>query len=170
MVNSFLKSDEISRILRDFYSRPYARGDLRPSRQSLRCLLISTRAPTRGATSQLLPKIRDFVQISTRAPTRGATRGRRGNLYPLHHFYSRPYARGNPGETAGAAPSPHFYSRPYARGDIFTPEGAAKRTGISTHAPTRGATIAYLVDERHLKISTPAPTRGTTAIFHKTTS
>ena len=109
-MNSFLKSDEISRILcvkraqqgrplrpplLYFYSRPCTRGDwlasrapglpagflLTPLREGrplhLSALLhshtISTRAPTRGATSQLLPKIRDFVQISTHAPTRGAT-------------------------------------------------------------------------------------------------
>ena len=72
MVNSFLKSDEISRILRDFYSRPYARGDIFTPEGAAKRTGISTHAPTRGATIAYLVDER-HLKISTPAPTRGTT-------------------------------------------------------------------------------------------------
>ena len=56
----------------DFYSRPYARGDVGKQLRLRYVAAISTRAPTRGATQ--LCGIYVIIQIiSTRAPTRGAT-------------------------------------------------------------------------------------------------
>ena len=82
-------------LCQNFYSRPYARGDLRRAVLRTLPLLISTRAPTRGATYREKPypltdeqfllaplhegRLREIFNehfcllISTRAPTRGAT-------------------------------------------------------------------------------------------------
>ena len=100
-----------------FYSRPYARGDLRRAVLRTLPLLISTRAPTRGATYRVKPypltdeqfllaplhegRLREIFNehfcllISTRAPTRGATQHPRGNGCAHRDFYSRPYTRGD---------------------------------------------------------------------------
>ena len=140
MVNSFLKSDEISRILRDFYSRPYARGDehdepfylsigiflLPPLREGRHFPgqewgfrpIISTHAPTRGATRGCAtPGCTNFLFLLT--PLREGRHAALMRRYrPAPHFYSRPYARGDEARRAGrAATRSHFYSRPYARGD-----------------------------------------------------
>ena len=102
----------------DFYSRPYARGD-HYFRFPLSRIVISTHAPTRGATI-----------ISTTY------------TYDIRNFYSRPYARGDAialskskSEFSEFLLTPlregrqkddralyvmtrvDFYSRPYARGD-----------------------------------------------------
>ncbi len=129
------------RIEANFYSRPYARGDL-----SLRQLaekygvflltplregrlgkdtqiqidaLISTHAPTRGATRRRCEILDTSQPISTHAPTRGATHSARGIKIVRQNFYSRPYARG----------------------DLRLLFLLPCRNHISTHAPTRGATI-----------------------------
>ena len=82
-------------LCQNFYSRPYARGDLRRAVLRTLPLLISTRAPTRGAPYREKPypltdeqfllaplhegRLREIFNehfcllISTRAPTRGAT-------------------------------------------------------------------------------------------------
>ena len=102
----------------NFNSRPYARGDHMPERHLHIYQLISTHAPTRGATRDHQID-RQLNIISTHAPTRGAT-----------------------GSTnIRQTPDRHFNSRPYARGDSEIGVSYAVKT-ISTHAPTRGATKA----------------------------
>ena len=124
---------------RYFYSRPYARGDTLTVPNCAAADLISTHAPTRGATNVRLPSA-VLSEISTHAPTRGATRRpgtcctpREFLLAPLRegrpdfstsmigsfdNFYSRPYARGDGDRRARRHDALlHFYSRPYARGD-----------------------------------------------------
>ena len=62
----------VSASVLNFYSRPYARGDLRRAVLRTLPLLISTRAPTRGATCRY-----------------------RACAVTTMYFYSRPYERGD---------------------------------------------------------------------------
>ena len=59
-------------ILHYFYSRPYARGDIKTGEFQATEAPISTHAPTRGATAVILMAL-SILPISTHAPTRGAT-------------------------------------------------------------------------------------------------
>ena len=103
--------------LRDFNSRPSARGDHG-------CLA--------GAVQQ---------GISIHAPPRGATRSSAPSVAGrTSNFNSRPSARGDPDRTALCSAHPYFNSRPSARGDANLVEDYAFRT-ISIHAPPRGATL-----------------------------
>ena len=101
----------------NFYSRPYARGDLKTGSRSGRSrpFLLTPLREGRHVTMMAKECVR---YISTHAPARGAT----GSLLVppacQPDFYSRPYARGD--RRSGCAAtwrSCYFYSRPYARGD-----------------------------------------------------
>ena len=167
-----------------FYSRPYARGDQPPLRSKgggllflltpLRegrpvldldraaAVVISTHAPTRGATrsgARGVGKDADFYSrpyargdrahnlagsracISTRAPTRGATQAGRDRQAGAAAISTRAPTRGaTEAHRRHAERKLHFYSRPYARGDRGRGRGGRYAIGISTRAPTRGAT------------------------------
>ena len=79
-----------------FYSRPYARGDLRRAVLRTLPLLISTRAPTRGATYREKPYPLTDEQFLL-APLREGRRCPGARCCPccFSDFYSRPYARGD---------------------------------------------------------------------------
>ena len=77
----------------DFYSRPHGRGDFVAVRDDPMSL-ISTRAPTGGATAQALYLSRS-PGISTRAPTGGATLDTDPPMRRASYFYSRPHVRGD---------------------------------------------------------------------------
>ena len=83
----------------------------------------------------------DWYLISTRAPTRGATRI--GAIFVRHIvvFLLTPLREGRPricsARGRGAA---YFYSRPYARGDRYLLKLRVS-DDISTRALTRGATV-----------------------------
>ena len=110
----------------NFYSRPYARGDTTLT-DFIRNTPLFLLAPLREGRLQLGVEVILHDAISTPAPTRGATRTFAVGL-------------GSSGL--------NFYSRPYERGDV-------------SERPQQ---------QRHHAISTRAPTRGATAIFHKTIS
>ena len=78
--------------------------------------IISTHAPTRGATVQRL-RPRQLTLISTHAPTRGAT-------YKFSGHFTRS----------------HISTHAPTMGATEHPQGKEKGPAISTHAPTRGAT------------------------------
>ena len=78
----------------NFYSRPYARGD--------RQAYINYRTAQRNFYSRPYKRgdaysrySGKFLIISTRAPTRGATLRRAGYSAVQYDFYSRPYKRGD---------------------------------------------------------------------------
>ena len=80
---------------------------------------ISTRAPTRGATPNLVTT-EALAEISTRAPTRGATELFAAARWSIFYFYSRPYARG---DLRCARPGTHaarFLLAPLREGRRFT--------------------------------------------------
>ena len=80
--------------------------------------MVSTHAPTRGATRGERLDVAGVVVVSTHAPTRGATR--RGPCA------ASPICRFNPRAHAG-------------RDDIWIAR-SIQQSDVSTHAPTRGAT------------------------------
>ena len=156
--------------------------------------VISTRAPTRGATFPGKCRAReaqaDFYSrpyargdgiicgcsmvnffISTRAPTRGATHGAQNGQKAHCAFLLAPLREGRPAPcTTYRGRLSLFLLAPLREGRpallaLFFP-----RKGISTRAPTRGATMRRCPVPHRGLISTRAPTRGATAIFHKTTS
>ena len=122
MVNSFLKSDEISRILRDFYSRPYARGDIFRDRNGASALLFLL-TPLREGRPATEPTI---VTMPS-------------------YFYSRPYARGDLKTGSRSGRSRPFLLTPLREGRHVTMMAKECVRYISTHAPARGATGSLLV-------------------------
>ena len=148
-----------------FYSRPYARGNRSRALRKESVLLISTHAPTRGATALRSLVSLEFT-ISTRAPTRGATLSRLARTAAAANFYSHPYARGDifrdrngasallflltPLREGRPATEPtivtmpsYFYSRPYARGDFSAaPQNPGFRSDFYSRPYARGDTFA----------------------------
>ena len=176
----------LSCCTRNFYSRPYARGDLKAIKYHGGIYSISTHAPTRGATrrrsvttfattSFLLTPLREGrrialgkdafkVCISTHAPTRGATfRSFRKHVNAVISTHA---------PTRGAtlsvepifAPSSVFLLTPLREGRRTFSVSSTRCRIISTHAPTRGATSEGLRYSDSAWISTHAPTRGATQV------
>ena len=104
----------------NFYSRPYARGDTTLT-DFIRNTPLFLLAPLREGRLQLGVEVILHDAISTPAPTRGATRTFAVGL-------------GSSGL--------NFYSRPYERGDVSERPQQQRHHAISTRAPTRGATRA----------------------------
>ena len=77
-----------------FYSRPYARGDLSTRQRVLLCQNFYSRPYARGDLRRAVLRTLPLL-ISTRAPTRGATQRGRVARMAAHNFYSRPYTRGD---------------------------------------------------------------------------
>ena len=102
----------------NFYSRPYARGDTTLT-DFIRNTPLFLLAPLREGRLQLGVEVILHDAISTPAPTRGATRTFAVGL-------------GSSGL--------NFYSRPYERGDVSERPQQQRHHAISTRAPTRGAT------------------------------
>ena len=110
------------RIASNFNSRPYARGDgIAAPRQGQKH--ISIHAPTQGATSRHAEKCGGRA-ISIHAPTQGATPKLEYCQSNNHYFNSRPYARGDVVDFSVNEEGSYFNSRPYARGDgVPQPQG-----------------------------------------------
>ena len=126
-----------------FDSRPYARGNRSRALRKESVLLISTHAPTRGAT--IPQQILDGLLLQ---------------FLLTHLREGRPAAQ----RMEQQLPS-DFYSRPYARGDRRTRRRAARRS-IFLLAPLReGRPVFYLCQQAFKSISTRAPTRGATCLF-----
>ena len=128
--------------LRDFNSRPSARGDhhlitlgqrprhfqftpLREGRHKVDSAYVYTiefsiHAPPRGATE--VGGISNMRRISIHAPPRGATRFAAGSEFPPVYFNSRPSARGD-----------------------HRKDGKRMKIAISIHAPPRGATRSVAI-------------------------
>ena len=101
--------------------------------------LVSTHAPTRGATV-LFKRATTETLVSTHAPTRGATYG----LYPSANRWC-------------------FNPRAHEGRDPVNP-GVNHVLSVSTHAPTRGATFNEVIYCCQVGVSTHAPTRGATLV------
>ena len=126
--------------LLNFYSRPYARGDLDIFPVDSRDRAISTHAPTRGATRiKSTTCFRDLPFLLT--PLR---EGRPVQCFSkcchCGNFYSRPYARGDPRRSIIISISKKFLLTPLREGRRRNLRCLHLFCGISTHAPTRGAT------------------------------
>ena len=91
-------------------------------------ILISTLAPTRGATRETIQYIKQIRDISTLAPTRGATGKMSADDYKRFDFNSRPYTRGD--------------------AQMINAQAVVD---ISTLAPTRGATAMFSKYLKHSK-------------------
>ena len=122
---------------------------------------ISIRAPARGAT-QLLPPRLHLPVISIRAAARGATRC--GRFYPVLCIDFNPRSREGSDSLQGSdRQDPGISIRAPARGATAQVYGYVYGFDISIRAPARGATMLtdYPVD--HAGISIRAPARGATA-------
>ena len=97
--------------------------------------MVSTHAPTRGATRGERLDVAGVVVVSTHAPTRGATR--RGPCA------ASPICRFNPRAHAG-------------RDDIWIAR-SIQQSDVSTHAPTRGATTARSLRNNALSFQPTRP-------------
>ena len=128
--------------------------------------LVSTHAPTRGATRGA-PLVAGRVPcVSTHAPTRGATRRPAQNWSDAPGFNPRAHAGRDRNvcdvRLVVGVVSTHAPTRGATVGAGFAP-GVAD---VSTHAPTRGATIDRYRLIRLADVSTHAPTRGATVDDH----
>ena len=124
----------------NFYSRPYARGDLKTGSRSGRSrpFLLTPLREGRHVTMMAKECVR---YISTHAPARGAT----GSLLVppacQPDFYSRPYARGDLCICQLCCTRILFLLAPLREGRRELQHGYLSTTLlISTRAPTRGAT------------------------------
>ena len=150
-------------VFRDFYSRPYARGDQISGDDIYHILNFYSRPYARGdkftGVNTSVMKI-----ISTHAPTRGATRKNCRFLFVTTDFYSRPYARGDVNIAKQTATFHKFLLTPLREGRLTQIDYINRRYEISTHAPTRGATDVTQLQGTTAEwiISTHAPTRGAT--------
>ena len=121
-----------------FYSRPYARGDLQPLIPQRQEHNFYSRPYARGDFRRVQYSRVD-VLISTHAPTRGATSTPTSAVHGTCRFLLTPLREGRPCRCVDLIAERYFYSRPYARGDTSIARACARKR-ISTHAPTRGAT------------------------------
>ena len=78
--------------------------------------------------------------ISTHAPTRGATELFAAAQWSIFYFYSRPYARGDLEVHHHERNLQRFLLTPLREGRPMRPVPRSSQGVISTHAPTRGAT------------------------------
>ena len=148
------------------------------------CIVVSTHAPTRGAT----PKWAwgGKLHVSTHAPTRGATcweepaweellcfnpRAHEGRDR-LALFRSPTLISFQPTRPRGARPTvfhclslrKSFNPRAHEGRDLAVDELLATVV-VSTHAPTRGATVRAHDACHVIQVSTHAPTRGATSVL-----
>ena len=133
-----LKCRVVVEVVKNFNSRPSARGDMLKA-EFLRARIISIHAPPRGATRVAAleggvgyfnsrpsargdkPEVRTtapFISISIHAPPRGATRYRHIQITLRLTFQFTPLREGRLGDEYTRAVRCNFNSRPSARGDI----------------------------------------------------
>ena len=99
-----------------FYSRPYARGDCAQLGLFGHRQHFYSRPYARGDRGRMFPQA-STNNISTHAPTRGATESKI-NIHAEDVFLLTPLREGRPEyDWTASRAFKDFYSRPYARGD-----------------------------------------------------
>ena len=126
-------------------TRAPTRGATRPGRRSARHAHgISTRAPTRGATRNYLRRRDGQFLISTHAPTRGATSLAAVLALIVFVFLLTPLREGRLAIRPGDLAEKIFLLTPLREGRQAYSRYSGKFLIISTHAPTRGATRFFV--------------------------
>ena len=128
----------------------------------VQAFVVSTHAPTRGATVALTSWAM-FCKVSTHAPTRGATQGVAFVFTNTVFQLTRP---------RGARQEFCLMLQYFTRFQLTRPRGARHSLfsrppicKVSTHAPTRGATSHLGQLAGRYQVSTHAPTRGATKMI-----
>ena len=175
--------------VKDFNSRPSARGDLPGKVRHSPRRRISIHAPPRGATASCGGALRMAQDFNSRPSARGDTKGKK-TTRKTAGFQFTPLREGRPafarrrktpyiisihapprGATRLSAHSAilafHFNSRPSARGDALRKSQCERFQPISIHAPPRGATTLLVCNRITVEISIHAPPRGATRGFAK---
>ena len=100
--------------------------------------------------------------ISTRAPTGGATSQMAEWLEGDKHFYSRPHGRGDWSAWPPVPRAPYFYSRPHGRGDCPSMRPKTRELPFLLAPPREGRLFESSSGDDVPYISTRAPTGGAT--------